>query len=276
MTRAHTKLPVADVETAIKKFRGNITRVADHFGVKRSVMYLKLRAKPTLAQAMHDEREARKDRIEMGMDEAIDRGERWALALGVTLLCADRGWKLPKNNGSGVFGDGEDKLDSITIRSVNVTSYEPGTFAPKGTPIVQISALAPPPEPDDDGIITIEGELAEPPDDGEPGAEAPDEPDPEPPTLAPLSAEQAEAEYRAAHETDPMPAPSPAPEVARLAETKSQAAKWAQTRVTQRLAPQPDPTPEEPDPGVIAPRRRERLPRSPGEAAGVDRWLWDR
>jgi transcriptional regulator of acetoin/glycerol metabolism len=48
MTKPYTKLPVADVEAAIKQYRGNITRVADHFGVKRSVIYLKIRSKPTL------------------------------------------------------------------------------------------------------------------------------------------------------------------------------------------------------------------------------------
>jgi hypothetical protein len=163
--RTRRLLPVADVLAAIKAHRGNITRIAEQFDVPRSVIYLKIRSKPTLVQAQNDEREARKDRIEKGLDDAIDRGERWAIALGITLLCADRGYKLPKN---GVFGDGETKISEVNVTSIAINAYEEGQFAPPGAEAVRITALAPPPEPDDpDDSLLIEGEFTEAQGDGE-------------------------------------------------------------------------------------------------------------
>ena len=168
------------------------------------------------------------------------------------------------------FGDGDGKIENVNIQAVTIQSYEEGQFAPRGTPIVKVEALAPPPVSEDDEGFIIEGTSVDEAQDDEPEAETPEE------TFAsvtPLNVEQASAEFRASCEQasaefqashgsapppdfDPPPAPAPSPPT--------------RARVTQHLEPQ------EPDPEVIAPTRKERFPRSPQEAAGVARWLWDK
>ena len=113
-----TALPVADVLVAIKQHKGNISHIAEQFGVKRSVIYLKLRSKPTLNQALIDERERWKDLAERNVHDALVRGERWATMFVLTTIAKDRGWALPKN---GIFTDG--KSSSINVQSISITTF---------------------------------------------------------------------------------------------------------------------------------------------------------
>ena len=162
MPRHKTVLPVEDVKNAIVQYRGNVSRIAEHFGVERTVIYLKMRSKPTLVQAHHDQKEARKDRIEAGFDAAIDRGERWAISLGLAMLCGDRGYVT---KASGIFGeDGPGQVTQLTVNNISIQGIEHDRFAPAGTESVHIEAIAPPPEPDpesEDDTLIIEGEFTE-------------------------------------------------------------------------------------------------------------------
>jgi hypothetical protein len=164
MTRAYRKLPVEDVLAAIKAHKGNVSYIAEQFDVPRSVIYLKIRSKPTLTQAMIDIKEGWKDKAESNIAELLESGDYRATVLVLTMLCRDRGWALPKN---GVFGDGDPgKIDAITVQAITINTYEHNTFAPEGTQGVKIEAVPPPQEPaasDEADTLLIEGELAQEP-----------------------------------------------------------------------------------------------------------------
>lgn len=47
---------------------------------------------PTLAQVVHDQREAMVDRAELGLRNAIINGEQWAIILALKTIGKDRGY----------------------------------------------------------------------------------------------------------------------------------------------------------------------------------------
>lgn len=163
--RPYRTLPVADVLAQIKAHHGNVSRIAEHFGVQRTVIYTKLRAKPTLAQAIADERERLKDMAESNVYAALLREERWATAFVLTTIAKDRGWALAKN---GVFAEGEPgNVTTVSVQAINIQTIEHNRFAEPGTESVHIAALPPPPEPTDDesDTLLIEGEFTKADDD---------------------------------------------------------------------------------------------------------------
>lgn len=86
-----------------------------------------------------------------------------ATMLTLTTLGKSFGWVLPKNGDA--FGGGEpSQVTTVNVQAVTINSYEEGQFVQPDTPIVKITAIAPPAEPEDDGI-TIEGTLVEDDDD---------------------------------------------------------------------------------------------------------------
>ena len=243
MTRSYKKLPIEDVLVAIKKHKGNISYIAEDFDVPRSVIYLKIRAKSVLTQAMMDIKEGWKDRAQSNVADALERGERWATVFVITMLCADRGWVLPKNT----VNDNAGQIDKVIVNGVTITGIEHNQFA---TPDMQGVTITTQPEPsdDDDDALIIEGELA---------AEASSDEVREPQggdeceaiATAPIIADPVIDETEPESEPEPNPAvvePEPEP--------NAPASKYG--RVSQRL-PAPDTTPErEPDPGSPSPNAR--------------------
>ena len=144
----------------IKHYHGNISAIAEHFGVRRSTIYNKINAKKTLIQAKHDEREAWKDIGEQGFYEALKARERWAIAL-VLAMSPERGWVLPKNGG---FAEGESgQINSVTVNNISIQGVEHNRFADSDTQSIEITAIAAPsPEPEEESdTLTIEGEFTE-------------------------------------------------------------------------------------------------------------------
>ena len=120
----------------------------------------RFRSKPTLAQAIAEQREALKDLAEKGIWEAVTRGERWAIMFVLTTIGKDRGWALPKN---GLLTDEPSQLNTVTVNNIAINGLAHDTFAPAGTESVHIEAIAPPPpEPEsEDDTLIIEGEFTE-------------------------------------------------------------------------------------------------------------------
>jgi hypothetical protein len=291
--RPYRKLPVADVLAAIKAHHGNVSAIAEQFDVQRNYVYTKIRSKPTLLQAFTDEREALKDLAERNIREDLEARDWRATAFVLTFLARDRGWALPK--ASSPFADGDSHVNEVNIQAVNIQSFEPGSFAPRGTAPVSLNALPPPPETEDSEGIIIEGSLATEVEAQGDDEALDDDEDPMPQektpsqTPAPLTTAEAEAEYRAAREQ--AEDDFRAAHLAKVAEAAPEAAHLREFLNKFDPAPKPEPEPElrtfsrggvrqsppeEDDPGVIAPRRKERLPRSPGEALGAPRWTWDK
>jgi hypothetical protein len=149
------------VLAAIRFHHGNISAIAEQFGRFRNVIYNKINSSKVLMQAQQNERERWKDLAERNANELLEARDIRFTMFVLTTLCASRGWVLPKNlGGSGPFGDGEGKISEVNVNGINITAYDEGQFAKRGTPAVTFAALPPPPEPDDDGVLTIEGELA--------------------------------------------------------------------------------------------------------------------
>ena len=122
MPRAYRKLPVEDVLAAIKAHKGNISYIAEQFDVPRSVIYLKIRSKPTLTQAIIDQKESWKDKAESNVANLLDAGDWRATAFVLTTIAKDRGWVLPKNGGT--FGDGEpSRINEVNIQAVTINTF---------------------------------------------------------------------------------------------------------------------------------------------------------
>ena len=165
------------------------------------------------------------------------------------------------------------KVDTVTVQAVTVHAYESDTYAPDGTPVSDVEttgacpdAEAPDEAPDIEAseapgtdFIIIEGELsADKSDDPPPEPQAPS---PAPYTFVRAPKAQAEKPNDAAMASTPELASTPAPKASRFG------------RVSQY-----DPTPLAPPkaPPEVHEEGNTRFPRSPQEAAGAARWMWDK
>ena len=245
-------------------------RLSEYLGHKvyREHVFVHIHNRPELLRACDDADEMYVDTAKKTVKGALLAGDLGVAKYVLSTKGKKYGWALGNLLDAAATG----KVDTVTVQAVTVHAYESDTYAPDGTPVSDVEttgaspdAEAPDEAPDIDAseapgtdFIIIEGELS---------ADKSDDPPPEPPAPAPgpytfVRAPKAQAEKPndAAMASTAEPAPPPAPKASRFG------------RVSQY-----DPTPAaaKPPPEVYE-EANTRFPRSPQEAAGVARWLWDK
>jgi hypothetical protein len=106
MIKKITKKRLAE---ALYKSHGMITSAADSLGICRQTIYTALKEWPECQEEIDAWKVRRKDRAEYKLDEAIERGESWAIAF--CLKNSERGYS--------------DKLDWSGVGEVKITvQYE--------------------------------------------------------------------------------------------------------------------------------------------------------
>lgn len=86
------KLRLSTIKRRIIEFRGNVCRIADSFGRDRQTIYNYIKRYPQLEPLLAEAREIRLDRAEGSLDDAVDRGEGWAVALILKTIGKKRGY----------------------------------------------------------------------------------------------------------------------------------------------------------------------------------------
>lgn len=81
-----------DMLAAIRGSRGYVTVIARRLGVSRRHAHRLLNQWASAQDALHDEREERKDWIESKIDEAIQAGNPSVLIFAAKTMCKDRGY----------------------------------------------------------------------------------------------------------------------------------------------------------------------------------------
>jgi hypothetical protein len=76
----------------LTKHKGNITYVSSEYPTTRWGIYYHIKRSPYLQFVFKDAREKRVDEAERKLDEAIERGEAWAIALVLRTLGKERGY----------------------------------------------------------------------------------------------------------------------------------------------------------------------------------------
>jgi len=82
----------AAIAGAIAQLKGNLSAVAAKFGVARCTIYEWLAGDAELQRAVTDAREAMLDLAESKLEEAIDAGQGWAIALALKTVGKQRGY----------------------------------------------------------------------------------------------------------------------------------------------------------------------------------------
>ena len=80
------------ISLLLTKLKGNVTAVATAYGCTRWNVYKHIDRSPYLQYIFEDARERRLDTAEAKLDEAIERGEPWAIALILRTLGRKRGY----------------------------------------------------------------------------------------------------------------------------------------------------------------------------------------
>lgn len=87
-----TELTDDQIIAAIQAARGILSAAARELGMSRQGLYKRLRHSAALLEALEHERESLVDLAEQKLIEALESGERWAIALTLTRLGRHRGW----------------------------------------------------------------------------------------------------------------------------------------------------------------------------------------
>jgi hypothetical protein len=80
------------IKEALTKANGNMSEAARILGCARSTVYERCIAKPELMQISLDNREALLDMAENKLEEAVQDGKPWAIAMVITKLGKTRGY----------------------------------------------------------------------------------------------------------------------------------------------------------------------------------------
>jgi hypothetical protein len=87
------RLTVATVAKCLRQANGNLTPVAKAFHVTRQAVQEYVARHPTLRHLISDLHESRVDVAESKLDEALDRGEKWAILFALRSEAGRRrGW----------------------------------------------------------------------------------------------------------------------------------------------------------------------------------------
>lgn len=81
-----------DIAAALTQSYGIIAWAARQLGMSRQALYERIARDPALRLTLEHAREELVDIAEMQLAAALDRGERWAVALVLTRLGRHRGW----------------------------------------------------------------------------------------------------------------------------------------------------------------------------------------
>lgn len=83
---------IEGIAEKLTQWKGNVTRVAEFFSVCRTTMNAFIQSHPILIQTTKDAREARLDRTEDKLGDAIESGEGWAVCFMLKTLGKSRGY----------------------------------------------------------------------------------------------------------------------------------------------------------------------------------------
>lgn len=81
-----------ELAAALKATRGKITLAAEAVGCSRQTMHKRINEAPGLQEIVEHYRDRITDKAETGLENAIDNGEHWAIALALKTLGKDRGY----------------------------------------------------------------------------------------------------------------------------------------------------------------------------------------
>ena len=109
--------PLTDVgvAAALARHKGNLASVARHFGVTRQAVQKYVGDRPALGQVALDQREARVDRAESKLDDAVGKGEAWAVKYTLGCLGKHRGY-IERQEITGADGGPVRTSSTINLR----------------------------------------------------------------------------------------------------------------------------------------------------------------
>lgn len=99
------RLTKESVETALRETKGMISLAAKRLGCSRETVYDYIKKYPSVATAIHDEREATLDMAELALFKAIQNGEAWAIAMTLKTIGKQRGY-VERQEVTGADGGG--------------------------------------------------------------------------------------------------------------------------------------------------------------------------
>lgn len=114
---SHTTLD--QVEDALRKHRGLVSKAAEALGLSDGSVRERISRHPRLQVVLSEARERRVDAAEYRLDQAIENGEAWSIALVLKTIGKDRGY-VERNEITGK--DGAD----LVIREVVVHEPDAG------------------------------------------------------------------------------------------------------------------------------------------------------
>lgn len=80
------------VEAKLREFNGNMAAVGRHFGCSRFAVWHFCNKREELRKVAHDIREAMKDDAEDALQQAVKKGEAWAVCFYLKCQAKDRGY----------------------------------------------------------------------------------------------------------------------------------------------------------------------------------------
>jgi hypothetical protein len=86
------RLSVEQVADALRESRGLVSIAARRLGTSRANVYKYRDRHPAVRQALDDARDERVDLAESKLDEAIERGDPWAVSLTLRTIGRGRGY----------------------------------------------------------------------------------------------------------------------------------------------------------------------------------------
>jgi hypothetical protein len=89
---AREKYTVAQIEAELKTTHGAITLAAENLGAAYNTVRRYVDKSPRLQQLIIHYREMKVDKAELKLEQAIQNGEAWAIALTLKTLGKDRGY----------------------------------------------------------------------------------------------------------------------------------------------------------------------------------------
>jgi hypothetical protein len=103
MKKGETKIPLKKVLAAITECRGMVYLAAQKLGVNPRTIYNYRDSKPEVREAIQTARGQFVDTCELALEEAVLRGEGWAVCFTLKTLGKDRGY-VEKHEIAGADG----------------------------------------------------------------------------------------------------------------------------------------------------------------------------
>lgn len=137
-TRKSGRKPILNPELVaarLAKNHGNITLVADEFGVTRTAVYNLIRKRPTLQRILSDAREGCLDHAESALFAKVCEGEGWAVCFLLKTLGKNRGYVERSEHQHGFDGGLGDLIRTAIQNDIAERAMRPeDTVAASGEP----------------------------------------------------------------------------------------------------------------------------------------------